>query len=57
MVRKAVEKVMENMYSARDGDVDLGAATSEGPVMKAINEYAPKALELLDTVKARLGRR
>ena len=57
MVRKAVEKVMENMYSARDADVDLGAATSDGPVMKAINEYAPKALELLDTLKARLGRR
>ncbi len=56
MVRKGVEKVMESMYGAHAGEVDLQGAASGGPVMKALQDLAPKALELFDNVKARLGR-
>jgi sphinganine-1-phosphate aldolase len=58
MVRKGVEKVMESMYSAQNmgGDVDVKGASSGGPLMKKLEELAPKALDLLDAFKARFSR-
>ena len=54
MVRSGVEKVMESMYGANGGDLDVQKAEG-GPIMKKLQEYAPKALELLDAVKAKLS--
>lgn len=56
MVRKGVEKIMESMYGANGSDLDVSRAEG-GPVMKKLQEYAPKALELLDAVKAKFSRR
>ncbi len=54
MVRKGVERVMESMYGADGSDLDVSRAEG-GPVMKKLQEYAPKAFELFDAVKARLS--
>lgn len=54
MVKWTVRKVMEQMYAPGGGSTDLskvGEGDGDGPVMKAMAKYGPKALEVLDKVE------
>ena len=56
MVRKGVEGVMEAMYGRGNGEIDL-SKSNDGPLVAKLKELAPRALDALDALKSRFGRR
>ncbi len=55
MVRSATMKFMESMYGPGGASPDLSAVSEgQGPLMRAVNRYGPRALHALDQLKSRL---